>query len=353
MQQKFPKIQDLDTPCIIVDEDIVQANLKSAHEYFAKTHLKLRPHIKTHKLPKMAKMQLAAGAVGITCQKISEAEIFADAGIDDILITYNIIGEFKLARLAELAKRVKLRVVADSEYVVDGLASLNIGLEVLVECDTGQGRCGVQTPEAALKLAQYIEAANGVKFTGLMVYPATGGWDECEAFCSAAKALCVLTIGHCATVSIGGTPYMIDAHIVKSATEHRPGTYIYNDKSLIERGQCGADDCALTVLTQIVSRPTEDRGIIDAGSKALTSDLFGLEGFGMVREYPDAVIYALSEEHGHIDFSNCVKKPEIGEKVNIIPNHVCPVVNLYDQVHIYKNGQVTEILPIEARGKLV
>lgn len=352
MHQKFPLIADLDTPCIIVDLDIAQANIKAAQDYFNQTHLKLRPHIKTHKLPKMAKLQLDAGAVGITCQKISEAEVFADAGITDIFITYNILGEFKLARLAKLAERTKLKVVADSEYVVDGLASLGIGIDILVECDTGQGRCGVQTPEAALKLAQYIVAKDGVNFNGLMVYPATGGWDECEAFCSHAKALCVLTIGHCETVSIGGTPYMRGAHAVKSATEHRPGTYIYNDKSLIARGECGVDDCALTVLTQIVSRPTEDRGIMDAGSKALTSDLLGLDGYGLVREYPDAIITGLSEEHGHIDFSACVTKPQIGEKINIIPNHVCPVVNLYDHVHIYENERVVEILPIDARGKL-
>lgn len=353
MHQKFSRIEDLDTPCIIVNLDIVNDNIKTAHDYFNSTHFKSRPHIKTHKLPYMAKLQLAAGATGITCQKISEAEVFADAGIKDIFITYNIIGEFKLARLAKLAARTKLRVVADSEYVVDGLAALNIGIKILVECDTGQGRNGVQTPEEALKLALYIEEKEGVEFGGLMTYPAAGKWQDCEAFCSAAKVLCVLTIGHCETVSIGGTPDMKNAHIVKSATEHRPGTYIYNDKSLISRGDCKVDDCALTVLAQIVSRPTDDRGIMDAGSKALTSDLFGLDGFGMVKEYPEATIHTLSEEHGHIDFSACQQKPKVGEKINIIPNHVCPVVNLYDQVHIYQNGQVVELLPIKARGKLV
>lgn len=352
MHQKFSKIEDLDTPCIVIDLDVTQANIKSAQDYFSTTHLKLRPHIKTHKLPSMAKLQLDAGANGITCQKISEAEVFADAGIEDILITYNIMGEFKLNRLAELAARTKLKVVADSEYVVDGLASLNIDIKILVECDTGQGRNGVQTPEAALKLALYIEEKDGVQFDGLMTYPSAGKWIECEAFCSAAKALCVLTIGHCKTVSIGGTPDMRNAHIVKSATEHRPGTYIYNDKSLINRDDCEVKDCALTVLAQIVSRPTDDRGIMDACSKALTSDLFGLTGHGMVREYPDAVIYTLSEEHGHIDFSGCAQKPKVGEKINIIPNHVCPVVNLFDYAYLQQNGVVSDVLPIAARGKL-
>lgn len=352
MHQESKNISNLDTPCIIMDLDIAEANIKRTHDYFANIHLKIRPHIKTHKLPEMAKLQLNAGAVGITCQKISEAEIFVDAGIDDIFITYNIIGEYKLARLAKLAERCALKVVADSEFVVDGLASLGIDIKILVECDTGQGRCGVQTPEAALKLAQYIEAKDDVQFSGLMVYPATGKWDDCETFCATAKALCVLTIGHCETVSIGGTPFMRGAHVVKSATEHRLGTYIYNDKSLIARGDCKVTDCALTVLTQIVSRPTADRGIIDAGSKALTSDLFGLENFGLVREYPEAVIHTLSEEHGHIDFSACATKPIIGEKVNIIPNHVCPVVNLYDHVHIYRDAMLIETLDINARGKL-
>ncbi len=145
---------------------------------------------------------------------------------------------------------------------------------------------------------------------------------------------------------------MHGAGVVKSATEHRAGTYIYNDKSLIAIGECRVEDCALTVLTQIVSRPTDDRAIIDAGSKGLTSDLIGLEDYGHIIEYPEAKIIELSEEHGHVDFSKCKRKPQIGEKINIIPNHVCPVTNLYDYVTIYKNQTVTEVITVDARGKV-
>lgn len=351
------KISDLDTPCVIINQKIVTNNINNIQQFFDGTHLKSRPHIKTHKLPKFAFMQLKAGAVGITCQKISEAEVFADAGIKDIFITYNILGDFKLNRLAKLAKRVKIKVVADSKYVVDGLAKqfagINSNIDILVECDTGMGRCGVQSPEAAAELAQYINEKNGASFCGLMVYPAQNQWDVLEAFCAKAKSICFDTIGHCNTISIGGTPFMRGAGAVKSATEHRAGTYIYNDRSLLERGECKVSDCALTVLTQIVSRPTENKGIIDAGSKGLTSDLIGLINYGYVKEYPNAKIIGLSEEHGQIDFSDCDKKPVVGEKINIIPNHVCPVTNLYDQVYIYENDEVIEILSVDARGKVV
>ncbi|MCJ8322813.1 MAG: D-TA family PLP-dependent enzyme [Rhizobiales bacterium] len=347
-------ISELDTPCVIIDQDIVDRNIKATADFFATTHLKLRPHIKTHKLPAYAKLQLEHGAVGITCQKISEAEIFANAGISDILISYNILGEFKLNRLAKLTTKCKLKTVADSRYVVDGLSKcftkLNATIDILVECDTGMGRCGVQSPQAAVELGKYIASKTGVNFAGIMIYPASNQWQSVEDFCRQTKALCLAQIGHCETISIGGTPFMRGAKIVTSATEHRPGTYIYNDRSLISKSQCVIADCALTVLAQIVSRPTENRGIIDAGSKSLTSDLLGLENYGLIKQYPQAKIIALSEEHGHIDFSDCETKPSIGEKINIIPNHVCPVTNLYDQVFIYRDQKTIKTLPIKARG---
>lgn len=348
------KTTDLDTPAVLVDLDIVERNIASAQRLLDKAGIALRPHIKTHKIPRIARMQIDAGAKGIACQKISEAEVFADAGFDDILLCYNILGPGKLDRLRRLAQRVRLTVVADSETVVDGLSNAFRGstepLRVLVECDTGLGRCGRQSPEAARALAVTIDRAEGLQFAGLMTYPAPGMHAQVQSFLSAARDLCIAAVGHCDTVSSGGTPSMADAALAPVATEYRPGTYVYNDRSLVERGACTWDDCALTVLTRVVSRPTEDRAILDAGSKSLTSDLLGLSGYGAVLDYPEAVIAGLSEEHGHVDLSACARRPSVGDLVRVVPNHACPVSNLVDVVHFHRAGEVVESLPVAARG---
>ncbi|MGH6859601.1 MAG: D-TA family PLP-dependent enzyme, partial [Phyllobacterium sp.] len=309
-----------------------------------------------HKLPRFARRQVELGAIGITCQKIGEAEIMADAGLDDIFIPYNIIGPAKLRRLAALHKRIKLSVTADSEATIGGLAATfdnaSAPLTVLVECDTGMGRCGVQTPQEAVALARLIETAPGLRFAGFMTYPKTGAVDANEAFLAQARqeALAAGLDPH--IISNGGSPDMWHAHEVKSATEHRPGTYIYMDRFQVAKDVGTFDDCALTVLATVVSRPTEDRAIIDAGSKALSSDTFGMEGFGRIDAYPEAVITALSEEHGTIDLRACKEKPQIGDRVRIIPNHACVVSNLFDSVVLTSRGEVTEVVPVAARGRV-
>ncbi|MCB1089831.1 MAG: alanine racemase, partial [Verrucomicrobiae bacterium] len=195
------------------------------------------PHIKTHKLPEIAAAQVAAGACGINCQKLTEAEVFAAAGFGEILITYNMLGAARLARLQALNERVPaLSVTADNEVVVDGLAArfaTGKPLTVLVECDTSAGRCGVQTPEAAAALAARIDAAPGLRFGGLMTYPATGAAAKVEAFIVAALSLLGAAGIACPVISVGGTPDLFQSHLIPSATEHRAGTYVYNDRSTI------------------------------------------------------------------------------------------------------------------------
>ncbi|MBX3576657.1 MAG: D-TA family PLP-dependent enzyme [Rhizobiaceae bacterium] len=349
-------IEDLDTPAVVIDLDIVEANLKRAQDHADRSGLALRPHIKTHKLPHFARMQVSLGAVGITCQKLGEAEVMADAGIADIFVPYNIIGRDKLDRLAALHRRVALSVTADGLATVAGYAGrfTDAGhrLPVLVECDTGAGRCGVQTPRDTLDLARAIDAAPGLRFEGLMTYPPLGRIAEVDAWLGEAVGLLKSSGLQPVRVSNGGTPEYYASAAVTHATEHRPGTYIYSDRMQVSFGHGTLDDCALTVLATVVSRPTPGRAILDAGSKALAADTCRMPGHGTLIGYPDAVVTALSEEHAIVDVSACARAPGIGDAVRIIPNHVCVVSNLFDTVHLVRGGRVVERLPVAARGKL-
>ncbi|ARM91865.1 alanine racemase domain-containing protein (plasmid) [Rhizobium sp. CIAT894] len=349
------RIADLSTPRPVIDEDRLAANIARVQSHMDQHGLNFRPHIKTHKIPALAVAQLAAGARGINCQKVTEAEVFAAAGFGDILITFNIIGQQKLERLEKLNEKIPaLKVVADSETTVDGLSAHFSGhqpLTVLVECDTGGGRCGVQTPEEAAALARRIAAADGLTFGGIVTYPKPQAAAAVEAFIVETLDRLKSDAIACPIVSNGGTPSLFEAHLVPSATEHRAGTYIYNDRQMVRMGHCTEDDCAMHVLATVVSRPTADRAVIDAGSKALTSDLQGFSDYGLIVGYPQARITSLSEEHGVIDLSNCTgPRPQIGEKLFIIPNHTCVVSNLFDTMVFHRGGVVTRVEDVAARG---
>ncbi len=222
---------------------------------------------------------------------------------------------------------------------------------MLVECDTGGGRCGVQTPAEALALARRIAGSNALTFGGLMTYPKAGSELTTEAFFAETLTGLKAEGIDCPIVSNGGTPSLFSAHLVTSATEHRAGTYVYNDRAMVRAGHCTLDDCAMHILATVVSRPTPDRAILDAGSKALTSDLLGFADYGLILEYPEAIIAGLSEEHGTVDLSRVSdRRPEIGERVRIVPNHTCVVSNLFDQMVFHRDGVVTRIEPVAARG---
>ncbi|WP_297842272.1 D-TA family PLP-dependent enzyme [uncultured Roseibium sp.] len=349
-------VQDLLTPVAVIDETVMETNIKVAQEYFDRIGRNFRPHIKTHKIPALAALQLAYGARGINCQKISEAEVFADAGFTDILITFNMLGKSRLDRLKLLNTKVDLQVVADNEVVVDGLASAFSGdqpLKVLVECDTGAGRNGVQNTDAAVALAKRIDASPGLVFHGLLTYPKASSETAVETFFSETLSLLKQAGLECPVVSHGGSPSLFDSDLVPSATEHRAGTYIFNDRSMVRAGMCDFDDCAMHVLATVVSRPTENRAVLDAGSKALTSDLLGFSDHGLLIDYPEASIAALSEEHAVVDLTKSGKKPQIGERVRIIPNHTCVVSNLFDRLVFHRDGVVTRIETVAARGQVV
>lgn len=344
-------IDELDTPIAVVDMDRLESNVTGLQKYLGEHNIANRPHIKTHKIPAIAQMQIDAGAAGLTCQKIGEAEIMADAGFTDLFLPYNILGQAKLERLMGVARRTNLKVTADSAVVAKGLSqaaqAAGLTLTVLVECDMGAKRCGVQTPQEAAELARTIEGLPGLHFGGLMTYPNTATLDD---FVRTTRSL--LSGDHIGieTVSGGGSGCMWEAHTHPELTEHRAGMYIFGDKALLTSKAMTLDTIAFHVLATIVSRPTPDRGILDCGSKVLSSDLMGQVGHGYLVEYPEAKIYALSEEHGHVDFSECAKRPEIGERVTVIPNHVCPVVNLTDMLVGVRKNEVEVTWPVVARG---
>ena len=348
-------IDDLDTPAVIIDLDQVGANLRRAQAYADAHGLKLRPHVKTHKIPELAQRQVELGAVGVTCQKLGEAEVMADHGLDDLLLTFNLLGRAKMQRLVALARRVRLSATLDNAVVAgeldEAMRQAGLVLPVLVECDTGGERCGVQNPDEAVGLARILDGLPGLRFDGLMTYPAKGKVEQTAAWLAEAKAGLGRAGIEPRVVSTGGTPDLYRAHEVACATEHRPGTYVYRDRSLAH-GLAELADCALRVIATVVSRPTEARAILDAGSKTLSSDTLGLEGFGHVVEYPQLAIVRLSEEHGHVDCGGSTARPRIGERVTVIPNHACVVSNLHDTVHGVRGARVERIFKVEARGRV-
>ncbi|MBI5260853.1 MAG: D-TA family PLP-dependent enzyme [Bradyrhizobium sp.] len=344
------------TPCAVIDMDRVERNIARIQAACEAAGLANRPHIKTHKSPVLAKMQIAAGAKGITCQKLGEAEIMADAGIDDILISYNLIGEEKMARLAALQAKAHMTVAADNSTVIAGLpqaaAASGRPLSVVVECDTGRKRAGVETPAEAVTLAREIAASRGLTFAGFMLYPTETGWVEAQKFLDEALAGVRAHGLDAAMVSTGGTPNLKNLGKLKGGTEHRFGTYIYNDRMQVAAGVATWDDCALHIYSTVVSRAAPERGILDAGSKTLTSDSGGLEGHGLILEHPEARIARFAEEHGFLDLSRSNTRPNVGDVVRIVPNHVCVVVNMMDEVVMVRGDEITGALKVAARGKL-
>ena len=348
--------REFGTPAAVIDMDRVERNIARVQAACDAAGVANRPHIKTHKSPVLAKLQIKAGARGITCQKLGEAEVMADAGIDDILISYNLLGDEKMARLGALRSRIDVTVAADNPVVIADLtraaATAGRALPVVVECDTGRKRAGVETSAEAIELARIISTSPDLSFAGFMLYPTETGWPQAQTFFDEALAG-VRALGlEPAIVSTGGTPNLKNVGQLRGATEHRPGTYIYNDRMQMAAGVATLDDCALHIYATVVSRAAPERGILDAGSKTLTADSGGLDGFGLILEHPEAKIARFAEEHGFLDLSRSNTRPNIGDVVRIIPNHVCVVVNMLDEVIMVRGDEIVGVLPVAARGKL-
>lgn len=344
------------TPAVVIDLDIVERNIARVQTLCNEAGVANRPHIKTHKSPVIASMQRDAGARGITCQKLGEAEVMADAGHDDILISYNILGQQKIGRLGTLLSRVKVTVAADNPTVVAGLPSAaeiaGRSLDVVVECDTGRKRAGVATVAEAIALAKDIASRPGLAFAGFMLYPPETAMAETQAFLDNATAGVREAGLEPRIVSSGGTPNLRNLGKVNGVTEHRAGTYVFNDRMMLAAGIASLGDCALTVYATVVSRAEADRGILDAGSKTLTSDTGGLDGHGLILEHPQAKIARFAEEHGFLDLSACNDRPKVGDIVRVVPNHVCVVVNMVDRLIAVRGQEIVGEIPVTARGRL-
>lgn len=361
-------VSELDTPALIVDLDVMERNLMQMAEYCRRHNLRLRPHTKTHKIPELARKQIESGASGITVAKLSEAEVMIDAGLKDILIAYPIVGPTKAARLAALAERAKITVSLDSAEAARGISAAasdrgaNVG--VLVEIDAGFRRCGVASETEALKLAQIVASLPGLNFQGLMFFPGHFGvepeqravlraqvnelLDRCvEAFASAGVPIAV--------VSGGSTPSRYESDLFHGVNEVRPGTYIFNDRNTVGVSAASLDECALSVLVTVVSTSVSGHAVVDGGSKTFSSDRYQAEderGFGLVKEDPAAEIERFSEEHGHINVSQSDRSYTVGERLMIVPNHVCSTVNLHDEIYGVRGEQVETVWQVAARGKV-
>lgn len=357
---------DLETPALVVDLPVMEANMDRAAAYAASHGLALRPHIKTHKSPLLARQQLERGAAGLTCATVFEAEVMSQV-CDDLLLMYPPVGPRRAARLAALARRARVTVALDSLQAAEemSLAAAREGAQVrvLVELDAGMHRVGVQSVRAAVDLARAVSSLPALELTGLAFYPGhirsqvsehapqLGELGELVAAARAAFQAAGLPVQ---VVSAGSTPTIWDSHLVPGVTEVRPGTYIFNDRTTAAIGACSWSECALTVLATVVSTAVPGQAVIDAGSKALGREpVRGAagEGFGALLDHPEAVVKGMSEEHGLLDLSQSDWRPRVGNQVRVVPNHVCIAVHLADIVYGLQGGAVTTSWPVAARGR--
>jgi D-serine deaminase-like pyridoxal phosphate-dependent protein len=362
-----------DTPDVVVDLGRLEANIARAAALATAHGLDLRPHVKTHKMLQVASRQIDAGAVGIQVAKLSEAEVFARAGIADIFIGYPLVGPRKIARLIELVAETAtaISLATDSFDVALPIARAAVGagrtLPLLLEVDTGLRRLGVLPGKPAIELAKRVADLDGVELVGLFtheghIYTQADSNDEkremtrraCAEIVETAEAIRVAGIP-LSTVSVGSSGTFRFAVECPGVTEVRPGTYVFNDLSQLLQGSATVSDIAAFVVATVVGRPEATRAVIDAGSKVLTSDRLIASGpsntHGGVAGYPGAYVSRLSEEHGLLELPPGTDI-RIGDRVAIVPNHICPVINLTDSVAVVSDGVFAERWTVAARGRV-
>ncbi len=365
------RVSDIDTPALLVDLDVMERNLRRVADYAQKHGLRLRPHTKTHKSPRIGRRQLELGAAGLTVAKVGEAEVMLDAAPADMLVAYPVIGRAKLERLMAVARRTRVTVSLDSLFAAQQLSEAAqaagrgiVKIGVLAETDVGLGRVGVSPGGELLDLARGIERLAGLSFEGIAFYPGHIK-DNGAAGRAALAALGGLIQSMLADfrregiavriVSGGSTPSLYHSHELAGLNEIRPGTYVYNDWNTVASGACTPEECAAALLVTVVSTARPGQIIVDGGSKTFSSDrLTGSteSTFGHVVEAPEAVFHKMNEEHGYVDVRQCGRKFEIGERLRIIPNHICVAVNLHERVYGIRNGEVEEVWEVAGRGKL-
>ena len=348
---------ELDTPALYVDLDVLEHNIARMQQQCRAWGVELRPHVKTHKIAEIAQLQLAAGAIGITVAKVGEAEVLPG---DDVLVAYPLL-QAKLPRLRELAKTRRVKVAVDSAQVARDLQ----GIGTLVEIDVGVGRTGAQSPEQAVEIARACS-----DFRGIFYWPS---WlDEAGFRAACTKIDAVLTALAVAgfeakIVSGGSTPGAAKTPLIPRTTEIRPGTYVFYDASSLAAKLCGEADCALRVLTTVVSTAVPGQCVIDAGSKTFSSDqTVGAGTFGYFLGH-SWTMRKMNEEHGYVEPHPLSPspsgrggtngefrdgRPRVGEKVWVVPSHVCATVNLHDEIWYGRRGRVEGSWKVAARGKV-
>jgi len=344
-------VDALDTPALTIDLDILEKNIADLAASCREHDIPLRVHTKTHKIPEIANMQLLAGSAGIVSQKIGEAEAMVAGGIRDILIPYNIVGSQKVDRLIRLAGRATITVAADSETIVRGIsegAANRHDVRVLVECDTGGKRCGVQSPQAALDLAQLVDTLPGLIFQGIMTFPSR---ESAKPFLDETRDLFQKAGLPLSTISGGGTGTEAVSKQI-GCNEVRIGSYVFEGMRRINRTDNPPNPvtCAERMIVTVVSAPTPDRIIIDAGMKCFTS--YPPDPYGFVIEHPNARIHSMSVEHGHVDVSECDHTFRVGDRLSVIPQHQGMTTNLHDEVYAVRNGFVEAVWAVAGRGKV-
>jgi D-serine deaminase-like pyridoxal phosphate-dependent protein len=358
-------IEALDTPSLIVDLDRLEGNIARWAAAARQAGVRLRPHGKTHKCIEIAQRQLGAGAVGLTLAKIGEAEVMAASGIRDIFLANEVIGAPKFARLQALARIARIRVGVDSDAGADALdqAAREAGLvfDVVIEVDTGLGRCGVAPGEPLQALARHVARLRGLRIAGIFTYrgyrtdPEAAGREEGEIMVREADRLRKAGI-EIEEISVGSTPTGRSAGRVPGITEIRPGTYVFNDAMQVGWGTATPDECALTVLARVISRPSRNVAVLDAGSKVLTAEHGPFssrgESHGVIRGYPDCQIDRLWEEHGRVQLTDEARRLAVGDLVHIIPTHVCPTVNLAERLVCSRGGHVVGTWTVAARARV-
>lgn len=363
------KLAELDTPTLIVDLNTMEENLFWGQEKANKSGVKLRPHIKTHRTPYLAKKQLSYGAKGITVAKTGEAEVMADEGIDDIFIANEVVGDIKLGRIFQLNKRISLAIGVDhlvqARQLSDTFTGSDKPINVLIDIDTGDSRTGVQPGQDTLILAKKIIELPGMKLKGIFTHDghsySAKNILEVKQISKKSQENMIETVNllkkegiNIEEISIGSTPSFLVSEIIPGITEIRPGTYIFMD---VAQGNLLEDytRCAITVLTTVTNKPALNRVVVDAGTKALTAYVRGAgvcqtHGYGIIKNRPEIYLESLSDEHGVFTVSP-ENEYKIGDKLQIIPNHVCPVCNLYDYIYGVSDDMVISKWKVSARGK--
>jgi D-serine deaminase-like pyridoxal phosphate-dependent protein len=359
-------ISELDTPALLIDLDIMERNLLRVADY-AKVHaLRLRPHTKTHKVPAVGRRQLDAGAVGLTVAKVGEAEVMLGANPPDLLLAYPVLGHAKLERLMQVAKKTQLTVALDSMRVArqlsDAAQKAQVEVGVLAEVDAGLNRVGVSPGPELMDLARGISGLPNLRLEGIDFYPghirdtAERGMEQIHKLSELVQ--CILDDFRregiaVRVVSGGSTPTLFRSHEVRGVNEIRPGTYVYNDVNTVASGGCTFDDCAATVLVTVVSTARPGQIIVDGGSKTFSSDTAAPPSVhGRVVEAPESAFHRENEEHGYIDITRAQRDFAIGDRLHIIPAHVCVAVNLHEYVYGVRGDQVETVWKVEGRGKL-